>query len=362
LGQTSEVQQATVAGTSNRFNFKDQRRKLAKVEAVAVGRFAQRFGAGTVLAERRSNAVIVDVPSSIKMTPPKVSHIVPLRREFLGRDANSYTRSATFGIRIYLRKEWFQSGVGERLAIGCVTGGDARPTGGEDILKYVTQWGEDPIERAGLRSTARMPRASDFVVPDRDVDSVNFDESLYPANIVGGRTPVIYRDNIGLAPSVPGGEQRWISVASYALRYDEAQRLWYADVQIEGDFFGRCGMALYRHQPHALGARELSDASAWVYAAVLYGEPVAWVEKQDNLHVTIGPVYDASVSFDLDSLKYHDGISDNLSEPDRTLHPLKSYRVGKGLYFEAVVPKKHFNWGLFKKRFGYPVASSRLRD
>ena len=360
LGQPSEAQEARVAKADTRLNFKDLRRKLAKVEAVAVSRFAQRFKSGSGLSERHSNLLTVDVPSTIKMMAPRVSHVVPLRRDFVTGDNDSGTRVATFGIRIYLRKEWFESGVGERLAIGCVTGGEALSTDGADILKYVTQWGEDPIERAALQSTMRMPRASDFVAPEGDIDNATVDEELYPASVIGGRTPVIYRDNVRLSPSAPGGEQRWVSVASFAVRYDNVQRLWYADVQIAGDFFGRCGMALYRHQPHALPSRELSEASAWVYAAVLYGEPVAWVEKQGNVHVTIGPVYDANVSFDLDSLKYRDGISDNLSEPDRILHPLKGYRVGKALYFEAVVPEKHFNWGLFKKRFGYSVASTRL--
>ena len=361
LGQPPEDQPVDVTGTSNRLNFKDQRRKYAKIEAVVVSRFAERFKDKTANSELRSNSVMVDVPSTIRMTAPKVSHIVPLRREFRTGNSGSGTKAATFGVRIYLRKGCFQSSVGERLAIGCAAGGEAGATDAE-ILKYVTQWGEDPVERAALRSTTRMPRASDFVAPDSEVNASSFDENLYPPNAVGGRMAVIYRDNVALARSVPGSEQRWVSVASYALRYDDRQSLWYADIQIEGDFFGWCGMALYRHQPHALPERELSDTSAWVYAAVLYGEPVAWVEKQDTLYVTIGPVYDASVSFDLDSLEYREGVSPDLSEPGRILHPLKSYRVGKGLYFEAVVPKKHFDWSLFKKRFGYPVASARLRD
>lgn len=362
LGQMPEEHQGTVPGTTNQLDFKDQRRKVAQVHAVAVGRFAQMLASAPGVSEQRSNSVTIDVPSTLKMSAPRISHIVPIRRELLDRDDKFARRAATFGVRVYLRKQCFQSGVGERLAIGCATGGEPQSKDGADILKYVTQWGEDPIERAGLTSTKKMPRASDFIVPEGDVDSGDFDENLYPANIIGGRAPVIYRDNIPLAPSAPEDEQRWVSVASYALRYDKAQRLWYADVQIGGDFFGRCAMALYRHQPHAVEMRELSPVSTWVYAAILYGEPVAWLEDQNNLHVTIGPVYDANVSFELDSLKYGDGISEELYGSERVLHPLKSYRVGKAFYFEAVVPKKHFSWSLFKKRFGYPVASGRLRE
>jgi hypothetical protein len=359
MGQPPNTQKEEIPDTSNRINFKDQRRKLLKVQAIAVSRFAERYAEGSA-GELRSNSVMVDLPSSVKMTAPNVSHIVPLRKAVLTGDDDIGTRRATFGVRIYLRRQFFQSGFGERLAVACGTG--RKP--GEDsdeTPKDVTQWGEDPIERAGLRSTTRMPRASDFVAPNGEDGMVGLAAELYPELAQGGRAPVIYRDNVGIASSVPAGQRRWVSIASYALRYDNRQRLWYADVYVEGDFFGWCGMALYRHQPNALPDRELSETWDWVYAAVLYGEPVAWVEKQGSLHVTIGPIYDANVAFELDSLEYGDGVSRDVLEPDRLIQPLKSYRVDKAVYFEAVIPKKNFDWSLIKKRFGYSVASTRLR-
>jgi hypothetical protein len=362
LGPSPEHQVDDVKQNSTRINFKDQRRKLAKVEAVAVSRFTGLFTDNPGKFERRSNSVIVDVPSTVRMTAPMVSHIVPLRKRFLTGNNKSGTKVAAFSIRIYLRKQCFQSGIGERLAIGCAAGGEAPTSDGAETLKYITQWGEDPIERASLRSTMRTPRASDFTaLGGTEEGDANFAEDLYPTDAVGGRTPVLYRDNVGL-PETPGAQRRWVSVASYALRYDERQSLWYADVHIEGDFFGWCGMALYRHQPHSLPGRELSETSAWAYAAVLYGEPIAWVEKEDTLRVTIGPVYDKNVSFDLDSLEYREDVSQDLSDPHRLLHALKSYRVGYALYFEAMVPKKDVDWGLLKKRFGSAIASSPLNE
>jgi hypothetical protein len=173
---------------------------------------------------------------------------------------------------------------------------------------------------------------------------------------------VIYRDGLDLAARDSKNPKRSLSVASYALQYDDRQRLWYTDVRIRGEFFGWCGMALYRHQPGALLGRELSETSAWVYAAILYGEPVAWVERDGNLHLTIGPVHDPYVTFELDSLAYEDGVSRNLIGLQRDNQILKSYVVDKAKYFEAVIPSKNFGWGLLKKRFGFAIASSGLRQ
>jgi len=348
--------------TSNRFDAKDLRRKLVKLEAIGVCRFVDKFADKSSNAEVRSNTVVVDVPSTVRMGAPQISHVVPLRAEdSVGTEASGMRRPL-FGLRIYVRKPFFESGFGERLAIGCCTA-EASNTGDTELQKYVTQWGEDPIERAGLSLTLRTPRASDFESPTEETDdAVHLDDVLYPADVSGGRAVVIYRDGLDLAARDSKNPKRSLSIASYALQYDDRQRLWYADVRIRGEFFGWCGMALYRHQPGALLGRELSETSAWVFAAILYGEPVAWVERDGNLHLTIGPVHDPYVTFELDSLAYQDGVSRNLIGLQRDNQILKSYVVDKARYFEAVIPSKNFGWGLLKKRFGFAVASSGLRQ
>ncbi|HXM51419.1 MAG TPA: hypothetical protein VN956_26485 [Pyrinomonadaceae bacterium] len=358
LGQAPETPSPDTADNSSRLNFKDQRRKLVKLNAVAVSRFADKFGEPVADSEIRSNRVVVDVPSTLRLTAPRISHIVPIRKDVYEGDKKVGSRRTQFGVRMYLRRPAFQSSVGERLAIACLSG--AEMPAGTEGLTYATLWGEDPIERGDLTSTTRVPRATDFVTSNNDEEGVGISDELYPRLAVGGAAAVIYRDNVEL--NVPGAPRRSVSLASFALRYEERQRLWYADVQIQGDFVGWCRMALYRHQPHALPARELSETFELAYAAILYGEPVAWVERKGNVQLTIGPVFDPSVSFDLDSLEYRDGVSHDLTYSERSLTPLQSYRIGKALYFEAVIPKKHFDWSLLKKRFAHPVASVQLDD
>lgn len=344
---------------TGRINFGDQRRKLASVEAVALSRFGIYFPAARSI-ERRSSGTIVDVPSGVRMSAPQVDHVVPLRWADVARRTNGAQRSATYGLRVYVRRPCFSSGPGERVAIGCAV--EARATGRADghVDKYVTQWGEDPIERAGLRSTMRMPRASDFVAPsaaEPGTDEVAAE--LYPSGAIGGRAPVIYSDNIAVAPP-DGGTTRNISVASYLMRFDSRKRLWFFDVFVGSEFFGWCGLALYRHQPHSLHLRELSPSCQWVYAAVLYGEPVAWVKKADVLSVTVGPVFDANLSFELDSLRYRGGVSDDVRSAARSTTRLQSYRVGNASYFEASVRGDERDWELVKRRFGRLIGSLPL--
>ena len=352
------------ASSSNRINFKDQRRRLAKVRAVGVGRFTGKFQNSKGSPSVVSNELTVDVPSTMKLAAPSVSHIVPLKKDYRSEGERSRSRTSRFGLRIYLHKEWFQSGPGERLAIGCITGGGPEAKEFDEVRKDVTQWGEDPIERGMLNTTLRLPRASDFTVPDDEVtlDGDHFYDSLYPAHAEGGRARVIYRDNIPIQLSAGDTPGRWLSIASYVVFYDELQKLWYTDICMAQDFFGWCGLALYRHQPHALLLRELSEASAWAYASILYGEPVTWFEKDHRLHVTIGPVHDASIGFYLASVEFEDGVSTNIASGGPTPHELKKYKVGNDIYFEAVVPKKGFHWNLFKRRFEYSVNSMPLND
>lgn len=360
LGQASMyAAQPKSADSVDTINFGDQRRKLAQVQAVGINRFSDRFGR---CIDARSRPSLVDVPSTVRLPPPAVSHVVPLRRVKLVEGRPSRKRLLSFGFRIYVRKPWFQSGPGERLAVGCSSNAGPVVSGSGESLKYITQWGEDPIERAGLESTKRRPRAADFVeLPGADGSRVpQFAAELYPPSAMGGNRAVIYKDDIALPPTTPSEAPRLISIASYALRYDYSQKFWYADVYVASDFFGWCGLALYRHQPNAHPMRELSETWVWIYGAVLYGEPVAWVEAGGNIYLTIGPVYDASVSFELDSLQYQHFVSEDLSSLNRLFKPLQSYKVDRATYFEAILPQKGFRWNLLKKRFGHAQSSEPL--
>jgi hypothetical protein len=95
--------------SANRINLKDQRRKILDVRAVAASRFAAQFNTTPGASERRSQPIVVDVPSTVRMTPPDISHVVPLRRNIIEGGRSAGKSITTFGMRIYVRRPWFQS-------------------------------------------------------------------------------------------------------------------------------------------------------------------------------------------------------------------------------------------------------------
>lgn len=329
----------------------DERRRLLEVRASASPRFDNVPGIVSA-GPATSGSRVFDVPSALSMTPLQVAYAVPLKRTL--RDGS--LRSAAFGMRVYLHARMFESGPGERAAIGCwpeqtVAGGPLL-----EVPKYVTQWGEDPLARGKLSVTKRMPRASDFVLLQEDAKvGERLDKSLYPPKAVGSAGGVIYRDAVALPPQ--GSAIPRLSLASFAVRYDSRQCLWYFDVTIDAEFFGWCGLALYRHQPHSLEGFELSQTAAWIYACTLYEEPFVVTRAGGALRVVVGPVYDKSVTFALDSTKFVNGVSANLASADVPFVELASRRIGNVRYFEGQVAASSANVSLVKLRAGHPMQS-----
>jgi hypothetical protein len=331
-------------------NFKDFRRKIATVSVLTRSRFESAYGLRAVDVE--SSSIVVDVPSTARMRAPRVSHILPLGRTRENFASGRRSTDTEYAFRIFLERPWFQSGPGERLAIGCLTGPEPNVVR-EALDKTFTQWGEDPVERPGLVASKRIPRASDFVAP---ATGLELDQSLY--RTAEDRRVVLHRDNVQLDSDNFAGKR--LSVASYAVVWDADTRHWYCDVVLGTDFFGWCGLALYRHQPNACLGRELSEAADWAYAAVIHGDPITWIVRSGEVRVTVGPTFDPYTSFELDAIEFRDGVSENLRTRANTAVALKRYQVQRSYYFEAAAPYRPTAWSLTKRRFGYGVASIPL--
>ena len=262
-------------------------------------------------------------------------------------------------MRIYVRRPWFLSGPCERLAIGCLAG-EFRDGPIATLNKYITQWGEDPVERPKLEVSRRAPRASDFRLPDTG-HQVLLDHSVYPEHSLEGVAPIIYRDSVVRLANGKDPTIDVLSAASFGLRWDQAARLWYCDVEVAEGFFGWCGLAVYRHQPNALEGMQLSATPAWVYGAILHGDQLAWTERSGKLHVTVGPVFDRYTTYELDSAEFRSGISTNLVQHTSPRVSLKKYNVNGKTYFEGIAPAGS-GWSLVKRRFDIDIASLPINE
>lgn len=311
------------------------RRARVAVTATAKARYAALFAADpkrpTQIASR---PVAAEVPAAMLLPVPLISHVMPLVSQRDVRDRRRLTRETIYAFRIYVRRPWFLSGHGERLAIGCHTG--APPSGPRTVLdKTYSQWGEDPIARTRTESSKRLPRAADF----QAASGATFDPALYFADAPEGRDAVLYYDDIVREPDPANAtapdEVGRVALASYALRWHEAQKLWYCDIHLAGGFSGWIGLALYRHQPLALEGRQISQTAAWLYSQQLQGERVSWFRQNDILHVTIGPVFDGTYHFEAEQRRYHDGVSLVSGEQPLERLQFERFEVDGKSYFEG---------------------------
>jgi hypothetical protein len=359
LGPASPEQLAPQTGRACVLNLADARRKQISVTAVATSRYKSQFRPEAAARfETKSDPIVAEVPASMRLPTPDISHVVPLSRQEIQRSTDGRETRYSYAMRIYARRPWFLSGPCERIAVGCHAGlSDDGPHVSLD--KFVTQWGEDPVERPKLEVTRRAPHASDFRVPENGTD-VPLDGNLYPSRSIEGIESVVYRDNLVIPDGTRNPPSRALSLASYALRWEPTLRMWYCDVAVSEGFIGWCGIALYRHQPQAHVTCQISETPAWVYGAVLHGEPVAWMQRGEKLHVTVGPVFDLYTSFDLDSTEYRDGVSEDQTTTTHKRVPLRKYVANNQVYFEGIVDREKCNWSLMKTRFGQDVGSLTL--
>jgi hypothetical protein len=359
LGNSALPASSPSSGASCVIHCADTRRKALSIFSVASSRYKAHFRTEDPSHfEVTSTATRIDAPASMRLPPPDISHVVPLIRDRALAEVGGSYRRHLYAMRVFVRRPWFISGLGERLAIGCSTGEDdnvPRPS----LNKLVSHWGEDPIDRPRLDLTIRSPRASDFRSTTTD-QLIAIDENLYSRRGPEGASDVIYRDNLPLCSASSNGGVGRISVASFLLRWNRSMQMWFCDILVPEDFVGWCGLALYRHQPLAHEGTQLSVSAAFAYGAVLHGETVSWIEKDGKLHVTVGPVFDRYTSFALSSIEYRDGVSERLqvNATRRTL--LQAYKVKNDTYFEGVVVKSGFKWSLVKLRFDQDVASIDL--
>ena len=334
----------------------NSRRARLRLTAAAKSRYARLFSPdpkkSSSLASRTIDA---EVPASMRLPAPQISHVMPLVRQIDGQDRGRRTRQRVYAFRIYVRRPWFLSGHGERLAIACHTG--SPPTGPRDTLnRAISQWGEDPIARSKAVASRRLPRAADF----RAAGTPTLDPHLYPADSPEGDEAVLYFDDVVRGSEATTDGDGRLALASYALEWDDGQKLWFCDVELANDFTGWIGLALYRHQPQAHEGLQLSPSSAWIYSLLLQGERVTWVSQNGITAVTIGPVFDRTLDFEAEQRSYRSGVSALVDDKASERLAFERFEVDGKLYFEGRFPVSGDGVEIIRRRLGSDISSFRL--
>lgn len=211
---------------------------------------------------------MLSVPSSARPVPPKVLYVVPTFRWQSSDDGRSQTRVGR-GLRIYLDRPWFTTGVGERLAV-LVT------PSSPDARKYVSEWGSDPLW------TAQTPKV--------DLAPSHFADVTYPAEAGEEATHPerTYKRVLGPYPLAEGPELFAMAVALMP-EYDEGRRLWFVDLELDPgpSYFPFVRLALARCQPDSLYGLELSPVVKAEFAQLVADRTAT---------VVVGATIDVAVS------------------------------------------------------------------
>ena len=235
LGNLRSGERARTNAAPRHF-FNNTRRHRVRYTPRATSRFREYFDqtpeAGLDFT-RAGEPLWVDVPASERPAAPHISYIVPAfgwQRE----TQTNLKRSVRFGggLRVYIERPWFSSGMGELLGVSLYDGSTNGALKDREKWKtWVSQWGADPIWE-----TDRM-----YQYPY----AVNFP------------TRAAAETNLSLPGSAPGR----VAVAGFEVDFDYQSQKWFADLTVDvvtRTYMSFIRLVLVRYQPFALPDAKLS--------------------------------------------------------------------------------------------------------
>ncbi|MCB9701284.1 MAG: hypothetical protein H6711_05290 [Myxococcales bacterium] len=237
----------------------DTRYRPVDYDLVATSRFRENFlptdGTSALpdLTRAAAEARRLDILSSARPAAPLIEYIVPTfgwRRHEEPDGLASRRRGQ--GVRIYLGRPWFSSGEGELLGVIVAhgprvtydsldpaertwLGGQVVPEPPEQLRRYVTGWGSDPI----WASATTWPTPSLHHFPGKKAEQIG-----------------IRLDGLNWPSKSPWG----LAVAGHEVAFDADRGLWFCDLDLDtGDaYFPFVRLALARYQPRSLAGIEVS--------------------------------------------------------------------------------------------------------
>lgn len=200
---------------------------------VAVTRFREYFPEATNTAAATTAPGVdfpMDVLNTARPAAPKFLYALPLFEWDTppGTPGITKRKRTGGGLRIYLDRPWFSSGDGELLGVVFQPGVNFLDLD-DELKRFVTQWGADPVWDAGPTSV----RAEDphFQNGPQIKPLLTLEEN----------------------PAI-------VSVAGYPVNFDPVRKLRFADIRIEtaNAYWPFVRLALARFQPKSIAGAELS--------------------------------------------------------------------------------------------------------
>lgn len=224
-----------VAAPVHRFD--DTKHRWVGYTAVATTRFQEYFPSGAHFT-RKSDPLLVDVPSSARPLAPDIAYVVPTFG-WERQETTNVKSSVRFGngLRVYLNRPWYSSGDSELLGAVLWNGTSPDYPTREQYKHLFTQWGNDPIWQTGNLN---------------DVPAI-----AYFPNAFASDTKLALQEST-----------RVFDVAGHQVQFDKQRRLWYCDIEFYNptSYMPFVRLALARYQPHSIQGVELSRVVLADYA------------------------------------------------------------------------------------------------
>jgi hypothetical protein len=233
--------QRGLAPTGLQHTIGDTKRHDVEYTLVATTRFREHFPTAIVddpknlVRPRQSDPELpkaLTIPSSARPAPPRVPSMLPIFKwtDTQAGDVRRRERRGG-GLRVYLERPWFSSGIGELLGVVL------RPPGfalmgkeAETLRKYTSEWGMDPLWHSAEMAPAVE---ADFANPVASMPGLRLLELDSPDVGVVGFKPV----------------------------FDKEGRRWFADIEMHTGqaYFPFVRLAVARFQPESIARVHLSS-------------------------------------------------------------------------------------------------------
>ena len=223
--------------------FNDTRHRFVNYTVIASTRYKEYFynlikekGDGFKITRESNIIANTNILSSARPLAPQVAYVIPIfewAREPKGDTV--YTIRAS-GLRVYLKRPWFNSGEGEKLSMVVLPLGNNNtlfPLDTNLFEPLFTTWGSDPTKLSSPLPTTIFPDKTAFVALKKG-DAGN----LYA------------EDNL----SIEENDQIKASVAAFDVKYDDKKDLHFADIMINYglSYFPFVKLALATYQQHSV--------------------------------------------------------------------------------------------------------------
>ena len=223
--------------------FNDTRHRFVNYKAIASTRYKEYFynlikekGDGFNIT-RESNIVNnVNILSSARPLAPQIAYVIPTFEWAREPKGDTLYAVRASGLRVYLKRPWYNSGQGEKLAVlvaPAMAANALLEINTSSFESIFTTWGNDPTKLSSPLPAGIFPDKNLFFgIKKGDAANLYAEESL----------------------SISEFDELKVTVVAFDVRFDEEKQMYYADIMMNFglSYFPFVKLALAAYQQHSV--------------------------------------------------------------------------------------------------------------